>query len=129
VDCPQMGWEVYARKESFYNSSGIVLAANASKLVIKAKEGDKTAPPGTPLYFALDNFLRNTVDLDNKIEASADLLKDEPSAINEILTEVNKRPAAGYLEGLQATIIGIKANEAVLTGKRVELNPKLYELG
>jgi predicted dehydrogenase len=129
VDCPQMGWEVYARKESFYKSAGIVLAANASKLVIKPKEGEKAGPENTPLFFALDNFLRNTVDLDNGLEGSADLLKDDPSAINDILANINKRPAAGYVEGLQATIIGIKANEAVLTGKRVELKPALYELG
>src|SRR5262249_35564370 len=129
VDCPQMGWEVYARKESFYKSAGIVLAANASKLAVKPKEGEKAGPENTPLFFALDNFLRNTVDLDNGIEGSADLLKDDPSAINDILANTNKRPSAGYLEGLQATIIGIKANEAVLMGKRVELKPALYELG
>jgi predicted dehydrogenase len=129
VDCPQMGWEPYSRKEAFYKASGIVLAANASKLVVKAKEGENPGPEKTPIYFALYNFLRNTVDVDNKIEASADLLKDDPSAITDVLAEVKKRPAAGYVEGLQATIIGIKANEAVVTGKRVELNPKLYELG
>ena len=129
VDCPQMGWEPYSRKEAFYKASGIVLAANASKLVVKPKAGESPGPENTPIYFALDNFLRNTVDLDNKIEGSAELLKDDPSAINDVLADVKKRPSAGYVEGLQATIIGIKANEAVLTGKRVELNPKLYELG
>jgi predicted dehydrogenase len=129
VDCPQMGWEVYARKESFYNSSGIVLAANASKLAVKPKEGDKAAPVNTPIYFALNNFLRNTVDLDNALTEGADLIKADASTLPDIIAGAKKRPAATYVEGLQATIIGIKANEAVLTGKRVELNPKLYELG
>ena len=39
-----------------------------------------------------------------------------------------KRAAAGYHEGFQATALAIKANEAVMAGKRVELKPELYEL-
>jgi len=42
---------------------------------------------------------------------------------------VKRRIAAGYLEGFQATVLGIKANEAVVGQKRVELKPELYELG
>jgi len=34
------------------------------------------------------------------------------------LAEIKKRAAAGYLGGVQATIIGIKANEAVLSVTR-----------
>jgi predicted dehydrogenase len=127
VDCPQMGWEVYARKESFYKASGIVLAANASKLVVKPKEGEKV-PEKTPIYFALENFLRNTVALDNALSDAAELIKDDPSALPTLLADVKKRPAAGYAEGLTATIIGIKANEAVLAGKRIELDKSLFEL-
>ena len=37
VDSPLLGWEVYARKETFFKEVGIVLAANATKL---AAQGD-----------------------------------------------------------------------------------------
>ena len=128
VDCPQMGWEVYARKESFYNASGIVLAANASKLVVKAKPGEKVATR-TPLSFALENFLKNTVDFDTLLALAADAIKDGSMTFKDVLAQIEKRPVAGFLEGLQATLVAIKAHEAVIGGKRVEMNPKLYELG
>ena len=32
VDAPQLGWEVYARKDKFYKETGIALLANATKL-------------------------------------------------------------------------------------------------
>jgi hypothetical protein len=32
------------------------------------------------------------------------------------------------LAGFQAAVTAVKANEAVLTGKRIELKPELYEL-
>ena len=38
------------------------------------------------------------------------------------------RPAASYLEGFQAAVTAVKANEAILTGKRIELKPEWYEL-
>jgi len=37
-------------------------------------------------------------------------------------------PAAGFLEAYKATILGIKANEAVLARKRIEIDRALYEL-
>jgi predicted dehydrogenase len=128
VDCPQMGWEVYARKENFYKASGIVLAANASKLVVKPKEGEKAPPLPTPLRFALDHFLRNTVDLEDHLALDPEILKQDASAIREYVLGARKRPAAGFAEGLQATLVAIKANEAVVAGKRVEMKPELYEL-
>ena len=46
----------------------------------------------------------------------------------EHLSKVQKRPAAGWLEGYQATVTAIKANEAILAAKRIELKPEWYEL-
>jgi len=128
VDSPQMGWEVYARKESFYKTNGIVLAANASKLVAKAKGGAAPAPEVTPLQYALDNFLQNSMDLDNTLAAGGDVIDADPDALKELLKTVKKRAAAGFKEGLQATIVGIKTNEAIVSGKRVELKPEMYQL-
>ena len=44
------------------------------------------------------------------------------------LAKLFRRPAASYLEGFQATVTVIKANEAITEGKRVEIKPELYEL-
>ena len=39
-----------------------------------------------------------------------------------------RRAFAGYLEGFQATVTAVKANEAILGRKRVELKREWYEL-
>jgi hypothetical protein len=46
----------------------------------------------------------------------------------EALGKTRRRAAAGYLEGFQAAVTAVKANEAILTGKRIELKPEWYEL-
>ena len=44
------------------------------------------------------------------------------------MAKVPRRPCAGFLEGYQSTVTAIKANEAILTGKRIELKPEWYEI-
>jgi hypothetical protein len=46
----------------------------------------------------------------------------------EFLAKVPLRPAAGFLEGFQAVVTAVKANEAILGAKRIELKPEWYEL-
>jgi len=46
----------------------------------------------------------------------------------EELAKLVRRAAASFLEGYQATVTVIKANEAIAAGKRVEIKPELYEL-
>src|SRR6185503_14859955 len=59
VDAPLLGWEVYARKDSFYKETGIALAANATKLKAIGKKATENAGPDeeSPLHYALDAFL------------------------------------------------------------------------
>jgi len=38
------------------------------------------------------------------------------------------KPAAGALDGLQATVVAIKAHEATLAGGRIELKPEWFTL-
>ena len=132
ADSPLLGWEVYARKETFYHETGIALVANASKSV---NTGDQNAPPpftNTPLAEALKNFSLNCRDV---TAAKEDFINnfgaDDADALSESLMKVKRergRPAAGYLEGFQATVTAIKANEAIVSGQRVELKPEWYEL-
>ena len=131
VDSPLLGWEVYARKDSFYKETGIALVANASKSVNQGDQpGPQEAPTNSPLFYALGNFLRNANDL----IAAAEFYKssygeDDVEGLNDHLSKVPRRASAGYLEGFHATVTTIKANEAILAGKRLEFQPEWYELG
>jgi predicted dehydrogenase len=133
VDSPLLGWEVYASKEVFYKETGIVLKANASKSVPANAAGQPQTSPfsNTPLFYALQAFLRNSVDVGNAVEDATNLLGAEDA--EGIAAEVAKvqrklRPAAGYFEGYQTAVTAIKANEAILTGQRIVLKPEWYEL-
>jgi predicted dehydrogenase len=129
VDSPQLGWEVYAPKDQFYKDTGIALIADASKP--KPAGGQAPDPiTTTPLFSALQNFTGNANDMSaNKkryIESYGDA---DIEGLNEFLsTTLKLRPAAGCLEGFQATVAVIKASEAILTGRRVAIKPELYEL-
>ena len=128
VDSPQQGWEIYARKDQFYGTKGIALEAGASKSVQVKKPVEEPPFTHTTLAFALEAFLRNVDDLEAGLAPVRDMIKDDPEALTTALSTVKKRAAAGYHEGFQATALAIKANEAVMAGKRVELKPELYEL-
>jgi hypothetical protein len=128
VDSPLLGWEVYAAKDQFYKDTGIVLVADASKP--KPAGGQAIDPlTTTPLFGALQTFTRNAIDL---VAAKKDYIETsgegDIEGLNETLSKTPRRAAAGYLEGFQATVAVVKANEAVLTGKRVVIKPDLYEL-
>ena len=132
VDSPLLGWEVYADKMTFYKETGIALVAGKSKGV---DTGDQPKPAqeepftNTPLSFALGNFLRNAVDLEAAAEDyKASYGADDAEGLMEHLAKVPRRAAAGYLEGFQAVVTAVKANEAILGGKRMELKPEDYEL-
>jgi predicted dehydrogenase len=127
VDSPLLGWEVYAKKDVFYEETGIALVADASKPVPpqgqKAPEAQKTA-----LSSALETFLHNAIDVDAATEDAKQALGDDADAIKEQVAKVQRRPSAGYLEGLQATVLATKANEALSSGQRVMLKPDWFEL-
>jgi predicted dehydrogenase len=132
VDSPLLGWEVYARKEKFYDETGIALIANASKSVQapppSAGQGPKV---DTSLPSAFENFARNCAEVDIHTEEFISAYGDDKEALKTEIGNLQKklRPGASYLEGYQATVTAIKANEAVVTRKRVEIKKDLYELG
>jgi predicted dehydrogenase len=127
VDAPLLGWEVYANKDSFYKETGIALSANATKLAkATAKPGESDSP--TPLFSALDAFITNTVEVGAAVEdfkSSYDI--NDVKALQEYLANIKKQPGAGYQEGLDAAILAIKANEAILKGQKVSLSKDLFE--
>ncbi|HXG68448.1 MAG TPA: Gfo/Idh/MocA family oxidoreductase [Blastocatellia bacterium] len=105
ADSPLLGWEVYARKEPVHNETGIAMVADATKLIAAGKEPGKEGSTETTqeaLYLALEDFTRS---------------------IRE-----GGKPAAGPLEGYQATVLAIKANEAVTSGSKIAYQQAWFEL-
>lgn len=132
ADAPLLGWEVYARKDAFYKATGISLRADASKLKAQGEQAEaqtETADP--PVYFALEAFVRNCREVSNAVRDFESLYGEtDPKALAEYLSkEVRRLPAADALDGYRATVLALKANESVVTGKPVALSPELFELG
>jgi len=131
ADAPLIGWEVYARKMPHYGAPGVVLAAGATTL---SKGGKKLYQESTftqsPLFYSLEAFAYNCHQVKSAVEdfvdtfgeadddTLRDYLADQLGGTNSLL------PAADAAEGFAANVIALKANEAVQTGKRIEINPK-----
>lgn len=129
VDAPLFGWQVYARKESVGDETGIVLRADASKQKVAVGGTGITAPETPPLQYALENFLGNCWEVNAAVEdyASAFDTKDT-KAFAENIRGIKLRNAATYQDGYAATVLVIKANEAILKRGSVELSKGLFEL-
>jgi predicted dehydrogenase len=131
VDSPLLGWEVYARKETFYEDTGIALVANASKSTApSAAQAAEAAIVNSPVYAALNDFLLNCRDVSAAIDdAVAALGSDDPETIGQQVAQVARRPAASYVDGYHAAVITLTADQAILSGQRLEIKPELYEIG
>jgi predicted dehydrogenase len=133
VDSPLFGWEVYAKKEQFQNQTGIDLVAGASKQEnLTAKPDAATLLRNSPLYNSLGNFLENVYEQDGAINRFIESYgTDDQQALLDTLkaeTEPRRKPAASALEGFQATVVALKANEAILSGQRIELKDEWFQL-
>jgi predicted dehydrogenase len=141
ADSPLLGWEIYSTKQTFYKESGIVLGAGATKSTkaapAPAAAGQAPPPEAAPaeineaLSDSLNRFVRNSIELDSAAEDFVTSFgADDADALTEHLSKIRLqlRPTAGYLEGFQATVTAVKANEAVLAKKRIELQRDWYEL-
>jgi predicted dehydrogenase len=133
ADSPLLGWEVYARKEQFFGETGIALVANATKSTKtdESKGQDEAAYSDPPIYFAMEAFLWNVELISNAIEDFVSTFNpNDTKALREYLAGIqkNKLPAASAADGLDATILAIKANEAVRKKTTVKLEKELFEI-
>ncbi|PYM15889.1 MAG: hypothetical protein DME18_03040 [Verrucomicrobia bacterium] len=130
VDSPLLGWEVYARKDQFYKETGIALIANATKLAnLTEKATEEAAYTTKPLYFALETFLTNVNTVSSAVEDfSATFDASDKAALEKYVSEIKLLPAATYQEGFEATVLAIKANEAVVARNKVALPKEWFEL-
>ena len=105
ADSPLLGWEVYAKKEVCFEETGICMIVDATKIIAQGKEPGEEgemAPDKEPLYCALENFTRSVRE--------------------------NSKPACGAVEGYQAAVAAIKANEAVTTGTKVTYQKEWFDI-
>jgi predicted dehydrogenase len=130
VDAPLLGWEVYARKDVFFNETGIALMANASKQkALTAKGDEESGITETDLSYALKSFLFNVNEISAGVEDFLSLYDaTDLKALDKYIADLKKQPACGIQEGFEATVLALKTNEAVLEGGRVELPKELFTL-
>ncbi|MGV3771317.1 MAG: hypothetical protein ACO1QB_00345, partial [Verrucomicrobiales bacterium] len=133
VDSPLLGWEVYARKETFFNEVGIVLAANSTKLAAQGKDPviDTQINTQNSLFYALTAFIWNADLIKTGV---ADFVSnfggDDLNALSDYLKDLNKSklPAAEVQEGYEATVVAVKAHEATMEGGKIVLGDDLFAL-
>ena len=97
ADSPTQGWEVYANRQTFHNDEGITLIADATQLAAQGRLTEGIGLPNTPLYFALEGFLKSATE------------------------GAEVKCTAG--DGLRTTVVAIRAAEAVKTGAEVAIEP------
>jgi len=93
ADAPTQGWEVYATRQQQFDEEGIVLIANATQLAAQGNLQEGMGLPHPSLYYALMDFLKSVT---------------EGTAV-----------ACSFQDGARATIVGILANQAVVSGQPV----------
>ena len=101
----------------FYTETGIALVANATKqAAIGTSATAGNASPFTPLYYALEAFTANVGQRVGAVKDFIDSFGDsDPQALADSLKILKPYyPAATWQDGLDATILAIKANEAVV---------------
>lgn len=104
-DATALGWEVYAYKEKLGDETGIALVADATKLLSKGKqpgENRDTDPKKGATYCACDAFL---------------------NAIRK-----GKKSPAGPVDGFNATVSVLKANEAIVTGSKIVFQKEWFQI-
>jgi predicted dehydrogenase len=130
LDAPLLGWEMHAREETVLDQTGLVLVANASKP--EARE-DGTDPIDAalsipPLQHALESFVQSALDIERAVEDFvAAYGAGDAAALKDHLVGVPRRPGAGCREGFEAVVLAAKAQEAIASGRRLELLPEWFE--
>src|SRR5262249_421649 len=106
--------------------TGIALVAGGSKQAsLDQKATAELELTNTPLFHALQNFMQRCAAVDDFVATYG---ADDPAALQEAIAKSRRPSSATYLEGFQAVVTAVKANEAIATRQRVVLKPEWYEL-
>jgi hypothetical protein len=78
----------------------------------------------------LESFISNTGTMAAGVEDFIGNFGDNEQGLRKYLADLMKtrRPAATYQDGFDATVIAVKANEAILKGQKIELTDELYKI-
>jgi predicted dehydrogenase len=139
-DAQLLGWEVYARKETFYKESGIVLGADATKLSAADKKQAQGAVQGqagtaapaqddSALSLSLQRFLTNSLLVGSGVEDFiASFGEKDTKALQGYLTGLAKsrQPAASWKEGYESAVIAMKSNEAIQKKQRIVFSKEWF---
>jgi predicted dehydrogenase len=135
ADAPQLGWEVYAKRDQFFKESGIVLGANSTKL---AAQGEKASQDAAmvddkgQLFYAVESFVTNSYLTQTAVSDYASNFDiNDTAALKEYLQEglAKSRVAhAGVKEGYEATVASLKGNESIVKKQRLAIDKDLYNL-
>jgi predicted dehydrogenase len=135
VDSPLLGWEVYARKDNFFNETGIFLAAGSSKQdALLEDDAEAVAPVYPTLYYSLNSFLSNSAIVTAAVAefraSFEDASEAELAGYLETLRigQTSDRPAASAQDGYIATVVALVANDAANAGNRIEFRSEWFEL-
>ena len=129
VDADLLGWEIYAAKRQFYEETGIALVLGASKSVHTEKK--ETSPfEDTPLSYSLEAFVHNSWVVGQGVRDFTTNYGADAEGLPEYLGTLAKAyaPAAGYAEGFAATLVAIKANEAIQQKSRIEIKKDMFQI-
>jgi len=129
-DAHNLGWEVYARHDLFYNETGIALVANASKQTTLAGSAQSFNPyDHEPLYYALEAFTANAANQTTDVKDYQDNYPDaDAQALIDYLKGLKRKSAATWRDGLDATVLAIAANQAALKKQKLTLDKKWFEI-
>ncbi|HZQ45999.1 MAG TPA: Gfo/Idh/MocA family oxidoreductase [Verrucomicrobiae bacterium] len=136
-DSPLLGWEVYARKDTFYQETGIALVANATKLVALQEKPKTDADhyKESPLHFALAAFIKNCDLTGTAVANFKATYGDDEEGLADLIAGLHKSrtssagtAAAGYKEGFEATMAALKANEAIVQGQKVLFKKEWFDI-
>jgi len=131
ADSPMLGWEVYARKDTFYKETGIVLIANATKQdTVTKKDLAEETVEDAPVYKAIEAFLYNSHLTRTGVADFISTFGEDDDALREYLADIEKDrlPAATYLDGFRATILALRANDAIKQRQRLVLQKEWFEV-
>lgn len=101
ADSPQLGFEVYANRQSFHNDEGITLIADATKLASQGKLKEGVGLPNPSHYYAVNDFIASVAE-GKEVKCSAS-------------------------EGARATIVALMTNEAIKSGKTVTIDAEMLK--
>lgn len=133
ADSPLLGWEVYARKDKFYEETGIALVADATKLVAlqKTDKADENNYKDSSLHAALAAFAKNSDIIGKTVADYKAAFGDDLSGLPDTISAQTKYFAPhspGYKEGYEATVAALKVNEAIVKGGKLEFQKEWFDL-